>query len=381
MERLSLVHRHLTSNEAKQEKKELSDQLLTEWRGTCLKIILNRPKMYNAVGDILQRGLLNAVEEANRSARVYILKSTLAGKVFCAGADLKEVIKMYMHDLAEEGYVQFYKVMYTIARAKPTTIAFWDGIVMGGGVGISIHANIKIATENTVFAMPEAKLGYFTNVGGSYFLPRIKKNIGLFLALTAYSLKGKEACQVGVADYFVKSKDLLALEADIERLAQIPTVSEGLIREIIEKYAENVPRVYKEEDLIAELFNGETLFEVLEKLKKKSEENEIVRKWYKDIMQCSPISHFYNFGLFKRGKRLSLHEALSMEAYLAARVNQTDLFEGIRAVIIEKGAKPDWSVTFEDLKMQKESDYFPEKIKLIDYDGYQLRASFYDLEK
>ena len=367
MERLAAVGNHLSSRRKKQEV----DQVLKEFRGNCFKIILNRPKQYNAMGGFMQLELLQAIEEANESSKVCILKSILAGKVFCAGGDVKDLVQLFMHEASDMVTMQYNKVMLEMARAKSITIAFWDGIVMGGGVGLSVNCNIKIATENTAFGMPEAKLGYFSDVGAAYFLPRIKKNIGLFLAMTAYSLKGKQAYQAGVADYFVLSKNIPALEAEIERISQIPTVNEALIRETIERFAENMPRVYEGEDLISEIFQGKAVSEVLEKLKQKSQENTTVKKWYGAILKNCPLSLFYNFESLKRGKTLNLHEALSLETYVATKVDRADFLEGVRTVLVEKGEKPNWSVTFEELKTQKPEDYFPEKLTLVDFDGYK----------
>ena len=355
------------------------DQVRKEWKGNCLKIILNRPKQYNAITGLMHFELLKAMEEANNSAKICILTSTLAGKVFCAGGDVKALIKLFNEKGTDRITLQYNKVMLEMSKVKPVTIAFWDGIVMGGGVGISVNSNIKIATENTAFAMPEAKLGYFTDVGASYFLSRLKKNIGLFLAMTAYTLKGKQAYQVGAADYFVNSKDLPALEAEIEKLSLDPAVNEALIRETIERFAEKIPQVYEGEDLIAEIFQGKDVSEVLEKLKQKSEENATVKKWYEDILKNCPLSHFYNFELLKRGERLNLHEGLSLEIYLAGKVNRADFQEGVRTVLVEKGAKPNWSTTVEGLKTQKPEDYFPEKLELVDLEGFKPSLE-YNLE-
>ena len=362
MERLSILQSHLCSEKAKKDV----DPLLKEWRGNCLKLILNRPRQYNSINESMLLGLLPAIEEANTSSKVLILKSTLPGKVFCAGGDVKEIGQL-VTNMIQDGISLYLRVMLEMANAKPVTIAFWDGIVMGGGAGLSTNCNIKIATEKTAYAMPEAKLGYFTDVGASYFLSRFKKNIGLFLAMTANSLKGKEAYQAGVADYFVLSKNLPALEADIERISLVTTVNEALIKEIIEKYAENIPRTFSGEDIINEIFCGKNVTEVIEKLKLKSQENEMVKKWYGDILKCCPRSHFYVFELLKRGKNLSLQEALSMENYLASKIYLPDYHEGIRTVLYEKGAKPNWSLTIDDLWTLKTEDYFPEPLKVIDY--------------
>ena len=366
MERLSYLESHLYAS----QRKEAAAQVLKEWRGNCLKIILNRPKAYNALCSKMNPELFKAIEEANQSAKVCIVKSILAGKVFSAGGDIKELVAMKKNGTQAALIRQFNSLMFAMSQAKPIKIAFWDGIVMGAGVGLSVNSNIKIATENTAFAMPEAKLGHFTDVGASYFLSRLKKNIGLFLALTAYSLKGKQAYQVGVADYFVNSKDLPALEAEIEELSLDPTVNEALIRKTIEKYAEKIPQVYEGEDLIAEIFQGKDVSEVLEKLKQKSEENATVKKWYEDILKNSAISLFYGFELLKRGKKLNLHEALSIEEYLASKERQEDLYEGVRIVLVDKGARPNWKTTLQDIPALKVEEFFPEQIKLIDYQSY-----------
>ncbi len=98
---------------------------------------------------------------------------------------------------------------------NPILVALMDGIVMGGGVGISVHAPIRIATENSLFAMPEAKLGLFTDVGGGYFLSRLKNNLGLFIGLTGYRLKGADLYHAGVADYYVQRDKLHMLKDEI----------------------------------------------------------------------------------------------------------------------------------------------------------------------
>ncbi len=86
---------------------------------------------------------------------------------------------------------------------KPTLVVLMDGFVMGGGVGLSVHAPVRIASEACVFAMPETKLGLFTDVGGGYFLSRLKSNLGMFLGLTGHRLKGADIYHAGLSDYFV----------------------------------------------------------------------------------------------------------------------------------------------------------------------------------
>lgn len=131
--------------------------------------------------------------------RVVLISGT-GEKAFCAGGD---IVSIYKAHVGTPGYDQFikadffakeYLADYSLVEMKPLQIALWNGIVMGGGVGVSVHAPIRVATDNTVYAMPETGIGFFTDVGGSYFLSRVKNNInlGLYLGLTGHRLKARE---------------------------------------------------------------------------------------------------------------------------------------------------------------------------------------------
>jgi len=139
--------------------------------------------------------------DMNKSSnpRVSLISGT-GGKAFCAGGD---IVSLYFANIGKQGYdpaikagffAHEYLVDYSLTSMTPLQISIWNGIVMGGGVGVSCHAPIRIATDNTVYAMPETGIGFFTDVGGSYFLSRIKNNIslGLYLGLTGHRLKAKD---------------------------------------------------------------------------------------------------------------------------------------------------------------------------------------------
>jgi 3-hydroxyisobutyryl-CoA hydrolase len=118
-------------------------------------------------------------------------------------------------------------------------IAIWNGIVMGGGVGVSVHSPIRIATDNSVYAMPETAIGFFTDVGGSYFLSRVKDNIrlGLYLGLTGHRLKSRELVKWGVATHFVPADRLDDLRKDIVMQVKA-TSSDKEIEEIVRRYSD-----------------------------------------------------------------------------------------------------------------------------------------------
>lgn len=171
--------------------------------------------------------------------------SGTGGKAFCAGGD---IVSLYNAHIGKPGFdknlgAQFfadeYLMDYELTAMKPLQISIWNGIVMGGGVGVSCHAPIRIATDNTVYAMPETGIGFFTDVGGSYFLSRVKNNIsmGLYLGLTGHRLKSKDLVKWGVATHFVDSDKLESLKTHLINQVSHDT-STADIEAIINQYSD-----------------------------------------------------------------------------------------------------------------------------------------------
>lgn len=143
-------------------------------------ITLNRPKALNSLNTSMVTKLLPQLQEMESSKKLVIIKGA-GDKAFCAGGDVKAAIDKV------EGPIFFhteYNVNYLIGKYKIPYIAFINGITMGGGLGLSVHGRYRVATEKTMIAMPETKIGLFPDVGGSYFLPRLQVNLGLYLGLT-----------------------------------------------------------------------------------------------------------------------------------------------------------------------------------------------------
>ena len=144
-------------------------------------------------------------------------------RAFSAGGDMAAVFRIIdsnspQYELAEYSKAREYLIHNKFAESKAFTIAIWDGIVMGSGVGISIHSDARIATSKSMFAMPEAVLGVFTDVGASYFFPRIVNNeicFGLYLALTGNRIKGKDLVKWGLATHYVPEENLEPLKQAI----------------------------------------------------------------------------------------------------------------------------------------------------------------------
>ena len=245
------------------------------------------------------------------------------GKAFCAGGDIKTLYEAkktgdpQRMEVLDEFFRKEFTLDYLLSQMNPAQVALWDGIVMGGGVGISIFSKIKIATETTTFAMPEAKIGFFTDVGGSYFLSRMRSNLGFYLALTGQRLKGKELVQVGLADFFIKKDDLPKAE---EELMNSGSIIQGVddMRNILSKYEETVEKEYANEEAIKKIFAKSTLVEIMQDLSTQ-QDNELSAKILKSLKEQCPMSLCVIFEQIKRGKNLGLAECFKMDFRLTQR--------------------------------------------------------------
>lgn len=153
-------------------------------------LTLNQPKMLNALHYEMAEKIFYALNKWKNTKSMILIKGN-GGKAFCAGGDLKRLIDAKQYEMG----VKFFKVEYTtyfmIANLQVPWISLIDGIIMGSGVGCSIHGKYRIATERTVFAMPETLIGAMPDIGGSYFLPRLRGYLGYYLGLTGRRLHGK----------------------------------------------------------------------------------------------------------------------------------------------------------------------------------------------
>lgn len=173
---------------------------------------LNSPKTLNSLDLEMVHLMLSKVKEwhdhPSKAPRIALISGT-GEKAFCAGGDIVSIYNSGTgkidSNIKSDFFAQEYLLDYALTQMSPKQISIWNGIVMGGGVGVSVHAPIRVATDNTVFAMPETGIGFFTDVGGSYFLSRIRKNInlGLYLGITGHRLKAKDLVKWGVATHYI----------------------------------------------------------------------------------------------------------------------------------------------------------------------------------
>jgi 3-hydroxyisobutyryl-CoA hydrolase len=332
-------------------------------------IELNRPKKLHSLNGSMIRKIVPRLQEWAKSdmANVVIIKGS-GPKAFCAGGDVTALAEDNLK--GEEGqqksteyFALEYKLDHLIATYKKPYVAFIDGITMGGGVGLSIHAPFRIATERTVFAMPETTIGFFPDVGASFFLPRMPGGVGTYLALTSEKLKGVNVFYAGVATHYIHSTSLPALE---RRLAELRfndnhSLSERLrlIDSTIEEFCTGLPHDQpmliqgEVRNAIDRCFGKTSVPEIIAALK--AEEGETT-KWAEETLatlhQRSPTSVYVTLRQMQLGKNWSISETFQREHQIAAKfMSHPDFTEGVHALLIRKDGKPAWKpASLEDIK-------------------------------
>ncbi|KAG0202184.1 hypothetical protein BGX28_005206 [Mortierella sp. GBA30] len=309
--------------------------------------VLNRPKALNALNLSMVRNMTPQLQawDASDLCKVIVIKGS-GDKAFCAGGDVRQVVELAMagkKDEALDFFAEEYKLNHMIATLKTPFVAILNGITMGGGVGLSVHAPFRIATEKTLFAMPETNIGLFPDVGGSFFLPRLDGETGTYLGLVGTRLKGIDTVYAGIATHYVPSERLAALE---DRLSELETDNYDVINMAIEDFVSEPLHDHKyalsdDRDAIDRCFRFNTIEEIVAALEK--ENTPFAEKTLKTLRAVSPTSLKVTLQQIREGAHLGIADCFRMEHQLARQFLQGhDFPEGVRALLIEKTLEPKW---------------------------------------
>lgn len=341
-------------------------EILVEKVGNAGVITLNRPKALNALNMNMIRLMYPQLKkwETDKETDIVIVKGA-GGKAFCAGGDIRAVTEAGKigDALAKNFFREEYILNNTIGTYQKPYVALIDGITMGGGVGLSVHGRFRVATEKTLFAMPETAIGLFPDVGGGYFLPRLQGQLGLFLALTGFRLKGRDVQRAGVASHFVESQKIAALEKELVDL-KTPSIED--VSRVLDSYQKRSsldaekPFVLEQHiDLIDKLFQSNSVEGIVHNLK--TDGSPFAQKQAETLAKMSPTSLKITFKQLQAGGTMSLQEVLVMEYRLsqACMVKGGDFYEGVRAVLVDKDHSPKWSPsTLNEVSEQSVEDCF-----------------------
>jgi enoyl-CoA hydratase len=310
--------------------------------GRAGQISLARPKALHA----LTQGMCEAMSEAllgwrSDPAIEAVMIDHAEGRGFCAGGDVALVRCSALEDGGAAGRAFFfaeYRLNHLLFTYPKPVVAFMDGVTMGGGVGISQPAKYRIATENTLFAMPEGAIGLFPDVGAGWYLPRLKGRAGAFMALTGARLDGAECLWAGLATHYLPSERLAQAKA---RIIEQPDEI-GLI--LAELSAEPpAARLARNAERIDRLFASDALDDIIAALE--ADPSDWAAKELKAVTAKCPATAKVALREFAEGaRRTDFGDEMRTEYRLAARMMlRPDFAEGVRAVLIDKDNCPRWN--------------------------------------
>ena len=325
---------------------ESEGDLIVRREGAAGIIRLNRPKALNAMTYEMSLGVDAALDRFEADSAVAVVLLEGAGeRGLCAGGDIRSLYESSKAggDLGKRFWRQEYVMNARIAKYPKPYVAFMDGLVMGGGVGLSAHARHRVVTEKTKLAMPEVGLGFFPDVGGTWLLTRVAGEIGSYFGLTGQTMNGADAIFSRFADVVVPSGRLPALREALT--AARPGATSADVETIIAGFAtgEAAGPVAARRADIDRWFAHERMEDIFKELK--GDDSELAQSTLKVLKEKSPRGMVVTLRLLRLARNAaSLEECLVREYRAALEVFRSDDFrEGIRAAVIDKDRNPRWS--------------------------------------
>ncbi len=326
-------------------------EIRIERRGALGVVVLDRQRALNALTLDMVRSLSRALAAWREDPGIgAVLVKAVPGRAFCAGGDIRRVIETRDREGIEAASRFFrdeYRMNWRIKNFPKPYIALCDGITMGGGVGISVHGSHRIVTENTLFAMPETGIGFFPDVGGTWFLPRLPGELGMYLGLTGARARAADCLHAGIATHYLPSERLPRLE---EELAATPAERmEGVLAELLSELGEipgPTPAPLAERRAVIDaLFSGDDLFAILDALA--ADGSGFGAEQLALLADKSPFSLHVTCAQLRRGARLTdFAEALTLEYRIVHRfLEGREFAEGVRALLVDKDRNPRWTWT------------------------------------
>lgn len=347
----------------------MSEHLLTSQTELVGVVTLNRAQALNALSLEMIRGLSAALSAWSHDSHIQaVLIESVSPKAFCAGGDLRFFYEIFCEagmtnsPLLEAFFTEEYTLNHLIHHYPKPYIALLDGLVMGGGMGISQSSSplrLRIVTERTRMAMPEVNIGLFPDVGGSYFLSRMPGETGTWLALTGETIGAADALHTGLADIFVPSDTLPALR---DMLQACDTDHIHSARHFCTPFAEkmdtNSGALARHRQLIDKHFSLNSAQDIMRSLA--GDADPFARHTAELMRQRSPLLLCVTLEQLRRGRTMTLAECLRMErAMMHHCFAHPDAMEGIRAAIIDKDNRPQWQpATIEEVSKDMVQRFF-----------------------
>ncbi|WP_371112927.1 enoyl-CoA hydratase/isomerase family protein [Rhodococcus sp. JVH1] len=330
-------------------------EVLITTSGGLGRIVLNRPRAINALNHAMVRQIAAALAEWSGDDAVRAVVITGAGeRGLCAGGD---IVSIY-HDAKDggTGSREFWREEYllnaAIANYGKPYVAIMDGIVMGGGVGVSAHGSVRIVTERSMIGMPETGIGFVPDVGGTYLLARTPGELGTHIALTTARLGAGDAIACGFADHFIPSGKI---ERFLDALSTTP------VQEALAQFTEPAPasELLAQRGWIDAAYSANSVADIVARLQASGVPE--AQKAAEQVRAKSPTACAVTLTSLRRARRAgSLEEVLNDEFRVSvACLNSPDLVEGIRAQVVDKDRNPQWSpATIEEVDEAQVDAFF-----------------------
>ncbi|KAK9235199.1 ClpP/crotonase-like domain-containing protein [Lipomyces kononenkoae] len=363
------------------------DDVLFEVNRAARIVRLNRPRKLNALNESMLTKLTPRITEWGKSdaAKLLIIRGE-GGKALCAGGDVAALLGV-PPTKSTGFFTKEYTLDYILATYPKPIVTFMDGITMGGGAGLCMHTPFRIATEKTAFAMPETLIGFYPDVGASFFLSRLDGELGTYLAVTGERLNGFDAYFAGAATHFVPSEKLKDLEA---RLAELDTVEDltgsrkynAVINNAIDDFQTEVPVDYKffyggdKGKTIDACFKFETMEEITDALTKAADAgDEFANSTLDTINLRSPLSMKVALAAVRKGKTIDILETFKDDMFIASKfMTEPDFQTGVSYRLVEKqNGRADW----EDASNVDITKFWPKGNEVPE----SLQATFAELDQ
>lgn len=317
--------------------------VLVRLDGRVGRLLLNRPNALNALDLDMIRAMRSALEAWRDEPRVHAVviegasPDQVRSRAFCAGGDIRAIRDLLLagdHGAVETFFAEEYELDQVIAEYPKPYVALIDGVCMGGGIGVSVHGTIRVATEQAAVAMPETAIGLFPDVGASYFLPRLPGHLGIFLALTGTRMVGADAVHSGMATHYVPRAELAELSAALARdgVAMVPRYARPLPPFSLEAHRPAIDRC----------FGAESVRDIVGRLE--AEDSAWSREVLATLRRMSPAALHWSFEIVRRGAERTRRQCFAAELALTRHVTRhPDYLEGVRAMVVDKDRKPRWT--------------------------------------
>ncbi len=316
----------------------MTGDVLFSVEGGVVEITLNRPEALNALTLEMALLLHERLSDwaADDTVRAVVVRGA-GDRAFCAGGDIRVLYdaKRDGAPLTRDFFRSEYRLNHLVYHYPKPYVALIDGIAMGGGVGLSVHAGTRVASEATMFAMPETGIGLFPDVGGSYFLPRCPGAIGMYLALTGARLRAADCLHAGIADHYV---EVARHDALVARLREGVTVETAVNTVAGDPGPAPLDDIRKTIDRCFAEGKVEAMQAALE-----GEGTEWAKKTLSAMAGKSPTSQKIACRQLREGARMDFDACMVMEYRLSQHIMAAhDFFEGVRALIVDKDNAPNW---------------------------------------